>query len=61
MTPLNFNNPEHKAIIISAMVAADVMGVGRFTAIREQLELNGIEITDTTKFERAVFSWGAQL
>jgi hypothetical protein len=51
-------NREHKAIVVSAMAAADAFGTGRLTAAREQLELNDIRVRDEREFLRYVFAWG---
>ncbi len=56
--PFDPNNREHKAIVVSAMVAADVLGSGRLNAAREQLEMNDIHISDRDEFARYVLAWG---
>jgi len=54
----NPENREHRAIVISAMAAADSLGVGRARAALDQLELNDITIPDRDNFMRHLFAWG---
>ena len=60
METFNPENKEHKAIVIAAMVNADILGAGRLTAAKEQLEMNDIKV-DSDTLSRCVCSWGQEI
>jgi hypothetical protein len=61
MIPFDPANKEHRAIALSAMCAADALGTGRLSAVREQLLFNDIEPGLDGTIDHFVFSEGQKL
>jgi hypothetical protein len=61
MNTFNPDNKEHKAIVVSAMCAADALGLGRISAAKEQLAFNDIAVKDRDQLMRYVYTWGAEI